>query len=222
MERRPATSYPVLFREGGAPPIAGSLTVEPTALVLEGGAAAERVSLRVEFGDLREIRIARRPMERINGHRVLVLERVDGPAVHIAPMGSGLLHEIADLTAALAGLEIGTAAAANETATVVVPLRAGQQERVRELVAAGPPFDPAGLELTEHRVLLRDDEVIFVFTGRGARRKIEQASRAPSLWRAGLKWSGSIAGAPRLLAGPAPLGADGELLYEWKGEWGPG
>lgn len=210
-----AYAYPVLFREAGALPVAGSLTVTPDRLVLEGGGAGDRRSIRIELGALREIRIARGASERLNGHRVLVLARTSGTDVHVAPLGPGLLHEIADLTASLAGLDGRGSSGRSETAAVAVRLRPDAATRVRELVAAGPPFDPAELELTGHRVVLHGDEVLFVFTGVDVRRKIREISREPRLWRAGMSWRGTLAGAPRLLEPGAPLPEDAELVYEW-------
>jgi CBS domain len=50
----------------------------------------------------------------------------------------------------------------------------GTRERVRELLAAGPPFDLAETGLDGHAVYLASREVVFVFEGRDAAWQIEE------------------------------------------------
>lgn len=209
---QPQTSYPVLFCPIGEPAVAGSLTIRAELLLLEGGAASQTTTVRIDFADLREVRVARAPDERLNGHAVLVVARNSGPDVLIAPLGPGLMHEIANL---IAGFSARTPAPTDRIAAVV-PLKPGMQARVRELVAGGPPLDPAALGLTEHAVVLNGDEVVFLFTGPDVRRKIEGAAHHPALWRAGLAWRACISGAPRLTTDPMPMGED--VLYSWRAD----
>jgi hypothetical protein len=208
----PRSSYPVLFCVVGEKVVAGSLIVLADQLLLEGGAAAELTTLHVDLGDLCEVRIARAPAERLNGHSVLVLGRSSGPDVCVAPLGPGLLHEIANLIATFAA----SGPAPVDRIAAVVPLKPGTQARVRELVAEGPPLDPAALGLREHVVALRGNEVVFVFTGSEVRQKIERAAHRPALWRAGLAWRACLAGAPWLTTSPVLDGSD--VLYRWRAD----
>lgn len=202
----------MLFCLLGEPAVAGSLSVSADRLLLEGGSASSPTTLSVDFAELREVRIARAPAERLNGHSVLVLARVAAPDVCVAPLGPGLLHEIANLIA-----EFTTPIPARvDRIAAVVPLKPGMQARVRELVAEGPPLDPAALGLQEHAVLLHEDEVVFVFVGPDVRRKIERAAHRPALWRAGLAWRSCIAGAPLLTTEPVLDGS--EVLYSWRAD----
>ncbi len=209
--RRSATTFPVLFRSADGPSVAGSLTVAAAGLTLDGGTAAERSHVQIGFGELREVRVARAPSERMSGHVVLVLELVHGPALSVAPLGHGLLHEIADLVAGFTA----EAATARERVAVVVPLVDGAEDRVRELIAQGPPLDPSELGLQAHEVWLRGRDAVFVFVGADVRRKVEEAARSPAVWRAGLAWGRCIAGRPALTE-PGVMPNDGELLYSWR------
>src|ERR1043166_761973 len=53
---------------------------------------------------------------------------------------------------------------------VTARLRPGAEARALELLAAGPPFDPARAGLTRHTVYARGDTVFFVFEGEDLRR----------------------------------------------------
>lgn len=48
---------------------------------------------------------------------------------------------------------------------VVAPLAPNAQGRAQELLASGPPFDPALTSFTRHGVYASDEEVVFVFEG---------------------------------------------------------
>ena len=52
-----------------------------------------------------------------------------------------------------------------ERLVVTLKLQGGMQDRAAELIAAGPPFDPADLGVARHAVYLGDDLVIFAFEG---------------------------------------------------------
>jgi len=186
--------------------------VTARTLVLTGRAVEEHEHREIDFDDVREVRIIRGQHERLNGLVALALELADEPPVIVAPIGPGLLHEVADLLASATGERIRA-----ERVVVAVSLAPGTDDDVRALVAKGPPVEPAELGLRAHEVWLdeRSHEVVFVFEGDDARRKVERAARAPALWRAGLAWRRCIAGRPRLLAGTRPPGG-AELLYSWR------
>ena len=190
------------------PPAAGAVVVEEDRLLLEGRQAGTRFELSLAYPELTQIHIGRGPDERLNGHPTVVITRRDGPCVHIQPFGAGLLHELTGLLAALAAQHADEA----EQVTVVVPLRRGSLERVKELVVEGPPFDPAALGLRRHQVFLTPTEAIFVLEGTHARETFERALREPSFWRAGLAWRSSIAGRPHVADAPP---TDAELVYSW-------
>lgn len=204
--------YSVVFRVAPGPSAAGALVVDEERLLLEGRSAEGRVELSVPYADLSEVRIGRSPEERLNGHAALLLEREGAQAVQIEPLGAGLLHELADLLAALATEH----ADGGEQVAVIVPLKKGRRARAKELVAHGPPFDPAALGLTRHQVFLSADEAMFVFAGPHVRAKLERMTRDPTLWRVGHAWRGVIGGRPRLAPAPeiGPASSD-QPVYSW-------
>lgn len=56
---------------------------------------------------------------------------------------------------------------------IVARLKPGAEERAAELLAAGPPFDPAEDELERHAVYLSREEVVFVFEGQEIEWKLD-------------------------------------------------
>ena len=212
-QRRPeAARYAVVFRTETSGPTAGALVVDDRRLMLVGGSVDDPVELSVSYSALREVRIGRSSEERLNGRPALVLARRDGSVVHVAPLGFGLLGELADLLAVLANQQ----ADGDEQVAVVVPLKPGCVERAKELVAQGPPFDPAALGLQRHQIFVSGREAVFVFTGPSVREKLERATRNPTLWRAGLAWRACLAGPPRLTSPREALPVhNGQPLYDW-------
>ena len=207
-----ATRYAVVFRAGRGNPTAGALVVDTDRLRLEGRSAEGRVELSVPYAELTEVRIGRAPEERLSGHLTLLVGREHAPPLQIEPLGAGLLHEIADLLAVLATQH----ADSGEQVAVIVPLKRGQLARVQELVAQGPPFDPAALGLTRHQVFLSAREVTFIFAGPHVRATLERTTSDPTLWRVGLAWRGCIAGRPRLSTVPERQPEDdARLVYSW-------
>ena len=87
---------------------------------------------------------------------------------------------------------------------VVLPLKERARDRVRELLAAGPPFDPAAVGLSRHQVFLTDREAVFVFEAPN-RTILERLVADPNLWSAAAAWKD-------LVAGPARLAED---AYSW-------
>jgi len=202
--------YAVVFREQGEPPATGSLELAQDRLLLTGGAGGHVHQLEVELANIVEIHVGRRPADRLNGYRTLVLERAHMPAVQIAPLEASLLHEIADL---LATLTSGRPTSGDELA-VVVPLKPDCLGRARQLLAHGPPLDPAALGLTSHHVYLREREAVFIFLGPDVEARVGRAMRSPALWRAGIAWQNCIAGRPRVdRHARVPVGE--EAAYSW-------
>jgi hypothetical protein len=203
--------YPVVFREHGKSAFAGGLEVGEDRLLLSGGWGPARCDLVVPFSDLAEIRIGRGHADRLNGYATLVLERRRMPAVQVAPLGTGLLHEIADLLGSLAaeGRRDG------DVLAVVVPLKPNCLARAATLLAAGPPVDPAALGLTSHQVYLREGQAVFVFRGEDVRARVGKAMRTPALWRAGLAWQDCIAGRPSMHSSAEMIPSDATPDYRW-------
>jgi hypothetical protein len=210
-DRASVTRYAVVFRAGQEQPTAGALVIGAEGLRLEGAAAAARVELDIAYAELTDVRVGRNPRERLNGRPTLLLGRAGKPPIQIEPYGLGLLGEIADLLATLtAQLESG------ERVAVIVPLKKGHLARVEELIAQGPPFDPAALNLTRHQIYLSAQQATFIFVGPNVRATLARAARDPTLWRVGLAWRASITGPPRLANLPkTPPGHDARLVYTW-------
>jgi hypothetical protein len=79
---------------------------------------------------------------------------------------------------------------------VVVPLAEGQLDRVRALVAEGPPFDPDAVGLARHEVFLGEGEAVFVFEAPGGS-GLERLVEDPAVWSAAAGWHELVAGPPR-------------------------
>jgi len=209
--------YAVAFRIGLGARAAGALVIDQDRLQLEGRTADGRLQLSVPYAELVEVRIGRGPEELLNGRPALLLVRQDGPPVQVEPFGIGLLHELVDLLVALA-----TEHADNgEEVAVIVPLKKDRMAQAKELVAQGPPFDPAALGLTRHEVFLTADKAIFVFAGAHVRAKLERMTRDPTLWRVGIAWRGCIGGRPRLAAASDTRPeTDDQPVYSWAANGG--
>jgi hypothetical protein len=67
-----------------------------------------------------------------------------------------------------------------ERIALVATLKPGLEERARNLVLSGPPFDPAAAGLARHVVYLSAGDVVFVFEGRGVERRLHELVTAPS------------------------------------------
>jgi hypothetical protein len=203
--------YAVVFREQGGPSAGGSLELTPTGLKLAGRTGDRLVELCVTLDDVLEVRIGRRPPERLNGYPTVVVERMAMPAVHLAPLGASLLHEVADL---LTALTVSRPDDGDELA-VLVPLKRGRLDRAKELLERGPPLDPAALGLTGHDVYIREHEAVFVFRGPNVSARVGKAMHNPALWRAGIAWQGCIASRPRIVKTAAILSSHETPIYSW-------
>ena len=152
------TTYAVKWREPDGQTYLGRLALGARVLDLEGrqrdGPAVNR---QIGYEEILSLRIGSRGADRLDGQPALVVERADGRyLVTSAGLGAGIVQEVADRLAGLRG-------DARRRATVVLPLKTGALAGVRDLVAQGPPFDPARTALTEHELLLTEREAIFVF-----------------------------------------------------------
>jgi hypothetical protein len=204
--------YAVTFRVGDDPPASGVLVVAEDRLLVESRGRPSHLALGIAYSELTGVRIGRSPEERLGDRPALLLERGPLPSVRVELPGFGLLHEVADVLAALARKSHD-----EEEVAVVVPLKHGRLGRARELVEKGPPFDPSALGLRRHEVYLTADEAIFVFIGPGARAAVQRASRDPSLWQVGLAWRDCIGGRPHLADGAEAGRTQGlEPAYSWR------
>lgn len=180
----------------------GRLALGPRTLRLDGrrrGVEGPAVKRQFGYEELRSLRIGSRRTERLDGRPALVVERADGRyLVADAGLGAPVVQELVDR---LADLRL----TAPRKATVVVPLEEGAIDQVRELVAQGPPFDPAETPLTRHELLLTPSEAIFLFeaeTEAGLRALLSQLD----VWAAAAAWGELVAGPPRLA----------DIAYAWE------
>jgi len=204
-----ATRYAVVFCQQGGLPVPGSLELTPDRLLLSGSRADQTIDVSIPLADVIDVHVRRKREERLNDFPTVAIERTYEPAMLVAPLGVGLVSEIADLLTTIAGRS------RIDRLVVVVPLRAGCRLHAEELLAQGPPVDPASLGLTSHLVYLRDDEVIFVFRGPDVSNRVRRAMRGPALWRAGLAWRDCIAGSPRIQPPSQSVPEDASLAYRW-------
>jgi hypothetical protein len=213
MQEKPVSArYAVAFGTGSGALISGALVLAETSLLLLGRSGGDSVELSVPYSEVCRVSIGRSREETVDGRPTVMLGRRNAPPVRIEPHGAGLLHELADRLDALATRH----ADSGEQVAVIVPLRKGCAAKARELVAAGPPFDPALLGLSRHEVFVSEREAVFVFTGAHIREKLGRATRNPTLWVAGLAWTACVAGRPRL-TNPRDTGSEAntEPVYHW-------
>jgi hypothetical protein len=184
------TNYAVVWSDDGGPARTGRLVVDDSALVLHGGGTEG--GLVVQAAAISRAYIARDPRERLRGCPTLVLERRDGPPIRIGAFGLGVVGEVLELVAAL------SQPLSDQKAIVVVPLRRGGAGRARELITAGPPFDPADVGLRLHDVYVTDREAIFVLEGPQIESTVERLLGDVTVWRRAAAWRSCLGGRPRL------------------------
>jgi len=188
------TSYGVVWREGEHPLARGKLELLPRTLRLDGMIGSEPTTREIAYDYLSEIRIGRSSEERIDGRPSLVVAPRSGDTFSIASVAqAGVLAEIAErLTALQLGIE------GRRRLAVVLPIREESRDAVRELLAAGPPFEPDALGLDRHQVYLTATDAIFIFESRLGADVLEPLLRDTELWQSAAAWHDHLAGPPRI------------------------
>ncbi len=194
------TTYAVKWREPDGETYLGRLALGSEGLDLAGraphGPAIER---RIAYDELDGLRVGQLDADRLDGEPALVLERgASTYRVASTVVRAGILQE---LVHRLSELRL----AAPRCVTIVVPLEEGSIERVRELAAAGPPFEPDTTDLSRHQLLLTPREAIFVFEMRSAA-GLEVLLGQLDVWAAAASSQDVVAGPPRLA----------EIAYTWE------
>jgi hypothetical protein len=192
-------TYAVKWREPDGQTYLGRLALSPTAIQLDGRASdGPSIERQLGYDDVRALRLGH-GQERLDGLPSLVLERANGTyQITSAVMQAGVLQELIDRLAQLRSL-------APRRATIVVPLKEGVVERVRELAGHGPPFDPDATPLTRHQLLVTDHEAIFFFEA-ASDVALEALLGQLDFSVLAAAWRDLVAGPPRLA----------ELLYVWE------
>lgn len=85
-----------------------------------------------------------------------------------------------------------------ERVAITARLKEGLGARARELIAAGPPFDPERVGLLRHAVFIGRDLVVFVFEGDGVARTLSSVLNDPLNAGAFNTWQSLLAEEPRL------------------------
>jgi len=81
---------------------------------------------------------------------------------------------------------------------VIAKLKPDTAAKAAELVASGPPFDPAAGGFERHAVYLSGDQVIFVFEGGDLSALAQDLARHPRGLAALGGWQPLIEGVPRV------------------------
>jgi nucleotide-binding universal stress UspA family protein len=85
-----------------------------------------------------------------------------------------------------------------ERVAITARLKEGSEPRARELVAAGPPFDPGRAGLTQHGVYVGGGVVVFVFEGDGVAQRLSHLLNDRLNSAAFSAWAPLLAEQPRL------------------------
>jgi nucleotide-binding universal stress UspA family protein len=85
-----------------------------------------------------------------------------------------------------------------ERIAVTVRLNPGCEDRARELLRAGPPFEPRGAGLRRHDVYLGPELVVFVFEGAGIEERLSQIVNDRLNSASFSAWAPLLAEPPRL------------------------
>ncbi|HYX87957.1 MAG TPA: universal stress protein, partial [Gaiellaceae bacterium] len=85
-----------------------------------------------------------------------------------------------------------------ERIAITARLRPGREEHARELLKAGPPFDPGRVGFNRHSVFLASDLVVFVFEGEGLGSRLSGLINDPLRAAAFAAWGPVLAERPRL------------------------
>jgi len=81
---------------------------------------------------------------------------------------------------------------------VTARLRPEVAGKALELIAKGPPFDPAALGFERHAVYLSHGEIVFVFEGEEVEWILDEMASEEGLAAAFREWEPLIEGIPRL------------------------
>ena len=81
---------------------------------------------------------------------------------------------------------------------VVARLREGARDQATELIAAGPPFEPGALGFERHAVFLSSEEVIFLFEGPSAARRLADTIDDMVTSASFSAWARLLDGTPRI------------------------
>ncbi|MGZ4417758.1 MAG: hypothetical protein ACXVRV_06245 [Gaiellaceae bacterium] len=190
-----ATSYAAIWAQAEEPPRSGSVTLGDEGLELTGGQAPPMGAAHVVlYADVIGVEVVRDPVQRLNGHPTLRIERRRAPALRISTIGLGVLGELNELL----GRAIAKKQSQPQVVGIVVPLRKRALADAAALIEQGPPFDLEALGVERHDVLLSEHEALFLFEGMRLDETMERLVRDPSVWQAASGWARVIAGPPRL------------------------
>jgi hypothetical protein len=81
---------------------------------------------------------------------------------------------------------------------VVARLRQGGYEKAKGLIAGGPPFEPGQLGFERHAVYLSSEEVVFLFEGPSAARRLADMIDDMVTSASFGAWASLIKGTPRI------------------------
>jgi hypothetical protein len=88
-----------------------------------------------------------------------------------------------------------------ERVAIVARLKQGGEQRARELVGAGPPFDLTHTGIVRHSIYVSSSEAVFVFEGHQVEWIVDQLIDEPfhyELQRALEQWREIVDGQPRI------------------------
>lgn len=180
------SDYAVVWSDDGIPQT-GRLVIAESAIEIHAAGKA----LVVPAAAIARAYVARGQGDRLRSCPTLVVEQHSGPKIRIGALGLGVVSEVLDLVTALCH------AATDERALVILPLRRGAAGEARELIAAGPPFDPAAVGLRRHDVFVTDREAIFILEGPEIEKTLERLLKDPSVWQRASRWRSCLGGRPR-------------------------
>ena len=88
-----------------------------------------------------------------------------------------------------------------ERVAIIARLKEGSEQRVAELVGAGPPFDLTNTGIVRHSIYISPSEAVFVFEGPEVEWIVDQLIDEPfryELHRALEQWREIVDGQPRV------------------------
>ena len=85
-----------------------------------------------------------------------------------------------------------------ERIAITARLEHGAEERAKQLIGAGPPFDPANAGLVEHSVFVGNGMVVFVFEGAGITERLSELINDRVLSASFGAWGSVLAEQPKL------------------------